>query len=100
MKPNPKTPKTSKLPREIYQLATEIAALQSKARELGLFTNDRELLQCPRCGLKEDVAFDGRLLTCRPDSLGEDTGLRFKELPSNRFRCPACGATVREPASD
>ena len=28
--------------------------------------------------------------------IDEDTGLRFEELSRDRFRCPACGATVRE----
>ena len=77
-------------------LATEIAALQAKAKALGLFANDRELLECPVCGLMENVAVSGFLFTCRPESLDEDTGLRFEELSRDRFRCPACGATVRE----
>ena len=81
---------------KIRALATEIAALQAKARALGLFANDRELLECPVCGLMENVAASGLLLTCRPESLDEDTGLRFEELSRDRFRCPACGATVRE----
>lgn len=80
-------------------LAAEIAALQAKARALGLFANDRELLECPACGLMENVAAGGGLFTCRPESLNEDTGLRFEELFRDRFRCPACGATVREPVS-
>ena len=66
--------------RKIRALATEIAALQAKARALGLFANDRELLECPVCGLMENVAASGLLLTCRPESLDEDTGLRFEEL--------------------
>ena len=82
---------------KLRALATEITALQAKARALGLFANDRELLECTNCGLMENVAAaGGGLFTCRPESLDEDTGLRFKELSRNRFRCPACGATVRE----
>ncbi len=78
-------------------LATQIVALQEKARALGLFANDRELLECPDCGLMENVAAaGGGLFTCRPESLDEDTGLRFQELAQGRFRCPACGATIRE----
>jgi hypothetical protein len=45
-----------------------------------LFANDRELLACAKCGLQEDVAFRGQLITSHPDSVGEDTGLRFVEL--------------------
>jgi hypothetical protein len=82
---------------KLHALATEMAALQAKARALGLFANDRELLKCPDCGLMENVsAAGGGLFTCRPESLDEDTGLRFEELSRDRFRCPACGATVRE----
>ena len=77
-------------------LAKQIVALQAKARALGMFANDRELLECPKCGLQEDVTFSGHLITSHPDSAGEDTGLRFEELASGRFRCPACGATARE----
>lgn len=84
---------------DLRQLAAKVAALQAKARALGLFVNDRELLECPDCGLMENVAFDGRLFTCRPESLDDDTGLRFEELSGDRFRCPACGATVREAGS-
>lgn len=53
--------------------------LKARARELGIFTHDRGLLSCPKCGLIEDVHIDGRLATCWPDRLGCDTGLRFIE---------------------
>ena len=87
--------------KELRSLATEIAALRTKAKALGLFTDDRELLECPVCGLMENVAAaGGGLFTCRPESLDEDTGLRFEELSRDRFRCPACGATVREMDAD
>lgn len=83
--------------KKLRTLATEITALQAKARAFGLFANDRELLECANCGLMENVAAaGGGLFTCRHESLDEDTGLRFKELSRDRFRCPACGATVLE----
>jgi hypothetical protein len=82
--------------KNLRALAAQAVALQAKARELGLFANDRELLACAKCGLQEDVAFSGQLITSHPDSVGEDTGLRFVELADGRFRCPACGATIRE----
>lgn len=47
-------------------------------KSLGMFANDRELLECPRCGLMEDVAAGGMFLTVRPTDLGTDTGLRFQ----------------------
>ncbi len=82
--------------KDLRALATEIAALQAKAKALGLFAHDRELLECPACGLMENVAAGGGLFTCRPESLDEDTGLRFEALSRDRFLCPACGATGRE----
>ena len=66
--------------KNLRALAAQAVALQAKARELGLFANDRELLACAKCGLQEDVAFSGQLITSHPDSVGEDTGLRFVEL--------------------
>ena len=80
----------------IRELATRIVALQAKARALGLFTNDRELLECQKCGLLEDVIVTGQLITCHSSTLGRDTGLRFEELPQNRFRCPACDSIIRQ----
>jgi len=77
-------------------LAGQIVALQAEARALGLFANDRELLACPRCGLVEDVTCTGLLITCRLSALGEDTGLRFEEIKTGKFRCPQCGGIVAE----
>ena len=82
--------------KDLRALATEIASLQAKAKALGLFPHDRELSECPECGLMENVAAGGGLFTCRPESLDDDTGLRFEELARDRFRCPGCGATIRE----
>lgn len=79
----------------LRQLASRIVALQAKARALGLFAHDRDLLECPDCGLLENVACGGQLFTCRPESLNDDTGLRFEEISDDRFRCPACGAMVQ-----
>jgi hypothetical protein len=71
---------------ELRALAKQIVALQARARALGMFADDRELLECHKCGLQEDVACSGLLLTSYPESLGVDTGLRFKELGAGRFR--------------
>ena len=86
----------SQLPIDLRELAARLAALQEKARSLGLFAGDRELLECPNCGLLEDVTFTGQLITWRPSAEGQDTGLRFQELPRDRFRCPACGTIANE----
>ena len=82
----------------LRSLARHLVALQAEARALGMFVDDRELLACRRCGLAEDVSFAGLLITnCSPVS-GEDTGLRFVEITSGKFRCPKCGATLIEPS--
>jgi ribosomal protein S27AE len=77
-------------------LAGQLAVLQAEAHALGMFTGDRELVACSRCGLMEDVTFTGLLITCRASALGEDTGLRFEEIKAGKFRCPKCGVIVTE----
>lgn len=78
----------------IRKLLEGYEELRARARELGVFTNERELLSCPRCGLVEDVACSGLLITHRTGDLAKDTGLRFTEIAEGRFTCPACGAEV------
>lgn len=85
---------------DLRELAAQVNALQATARELGMFTNERELLTCPACGLTEDVTADALLVTYHQDSASEDTGLRFEELAHSGFRCPSCGSTLREPVED
>ena len=82
----------------LYQLASRLAALQEQAQFLGIFPGDRELLECRKCGLLEDVIYTGQLITYRSPAEGQDTGLRFQKLSQHRFRCPACGSTVAEPS--
>ena len=83
-----------KSPSPLRSLARQLAVVQAEARALGIFVDDRELLACRRCGLAEDVSFAGLLITnCSTDPV-EDTGLRFEEITSGKFRCPKCGATV------
>ena len=79
----------------IRELASRIVALRVKALALGLFIDDRELLECWKCGLLEDVTFNGQLITCRTPDFGQDTGLRFEKLPQDRFRCPVCGSMIQ-----
>ena len=79
----------------LRQLAKRVAALREHARSLGIFTGDRELLECRKCGLVEDVTFTGQLITYRPPAEGQDTGLRFQEVSQNTFRCPASGSMVQ-----
>lgn len=84
---------------KLHELARELTNLQKRAKALGVFANDRELLECPRCGLLEDVASTGLLITCRAAALGEDTGLRFVPLADNVFRCPTCAQRVEATAA-
>lgn len=77
-------------------LAGQIVAIQKRMHALGMLA-DREVLDCPRCGLREDVLISGLLITCREPGLQQDTGLRFERLTAESFRCPSCGLTVREP---
>lgn len=96
------TQKTSgkefKIPTGILEVAKRLAELQEQAKALGLFTNDRELLDCQNCGLKEDVTFDGRLITYFGEPSGNDTGQRFKETEKDKiYICPNCGKEVEEP---
>ena len=63
--------------KSLHSLAAELTKLKAKAKGMGVFTNERELLTCPRCGLTEDVTIDGLLITCASSTLGRDTGLRL-----------------------
>lgn len=80
-------------------IVEDIGKLILQARQLakqhGLFPNHRELLKCAHCGLMEDVAFDGRLMTYRDGAEDVDTGLRFSEPDEDGVSCcPGCGARV------
>mgnify|MGYP000859459029 CR=1 FL=1 len=80
----------------LLALARQLVELKAQASQLGLFTDDRELLTCPQCGLAEDVLIDGRLVTWHGCGDGRDTGLRFMPLDDEdrRFSCPECGCEV------
>ena len=92
-----------------HQLALEIRALHQRAKDLGMFIADRELLTCPQCSLLEDLTIESILLTYhRPKDIGlldnngwpvrmplpADSGLRFEEITPTQFRCPACGNLI------
>lgn len=77
-------------------LVRQLEVAQAQARLLGLFTNDRDLLTCPGCGLSEDVLVGGQLVTSVEPGQ-PDTGLRFIEPTADDgpFVCPGCGAEAR-----
>jgi hypothetical protein len=81
----------------IVPLAEQASELHQQAKALGLFANDRELLDCTGCDLAEDVDAAGRLITWHrgDQEIGVDCGLRFEELAADRFRCPVCGTEMR-----
>lgn len=58
----------SGLAQRIKPFAEDILRLQKQAKALGIFVNDRELLACPGCGLLEDVASNGSLMTYSRES--------------------------------
>lgn len=80
---------------ELKRLAVNLHAVKQRATELGMFTDDRELFECPLCGLIEDVTFEGLLVTYQRrelwvESKPPDTGLRFESVGDDKYRCPAC----------
>lgn len=80
---------------DISKVANAFSTAQRQAEALGVFTSDRELLECPDCGLLEDVASDGRLITYyKEDGVIEDTGLRFQEVDRVHFCCPSCKCII------
>lgn len=80
---------------KLHMAAGRLREAKEQARALGMFTDDRELLACPACGLLEDVTVEGMLITYFKDSpQQEDSGLRFKESDGTCFKCPACGASI------
>jgi hypothetical protein len=81
---------------DLRELAAKLVEIQRQAEALGIFTGDRELLECQACGLMEDVAVHGMLFTYREGDPIEDSGLRFEALDEGCWRCPACGAVVEE----
>ena len=88
---------------DIQSLAQEITKIKKQADELGLFTHDRDLLECKFCGLMEDVTFEGFLITYFNSEDIEyhkmkDSGKRFIETNDpNIFICPECGNNTELP---
>lgn len=83
--------------KQIKPLAERLQALKEQAERLGVFTDDRELLECTKCGLEEDVTVDGFLIVCKKSVPGTDTGLQFTKAVENegKYLCPLCGKPAR-----
>ena len=80
----------------LTMLTRQLKQVNAQARALGIFTDDRELLEYRNCGLLEDVTAKGLLVTYPKDSLDpKDCGLRFRPVDKTRFACPKCGTSVK-----
>ena len=74
----------------------KLERVKRQAEALGIFTGDRELLECPSCGLLEDVTIEGFLVTYLRDSADlKDCGRRFRPVDGASSECPSCGTKVR-----
>ena len=58
-----KKKKIQELAADISKLVRHMQPVIEKAEALGIFTHDRELLECQNCGLKEDVRTSDQLIT-------------------------------------
>ena len=77
----------------LHVLCEQLQKIHRQAESAGLFIGDRELLDCTRCGLQEDVLIDGQLVTHQADTTNViDSGLRFATTDDENFICPQCGA--------
>ncbi len=80
---------------DLKPLVRRLVKVKKQAEAIGLFTNDRELLE-RTCGLIEDVAFDGRLFTYhKNDRAFKDTGRRFIKANEDTFCCPVCKTKLK-----
>lgn len=76
---------------ELKALVMQLATIRAQVEAAGGFLHDRELHQCPACGLMEDVLISGKLVTYwRQTAEPVDTGLRFKEVGADQLACPCC----------
>jgi len=78
----------------LYSAVRRLQAAKRLARELGMFVEDRDLLECPACGLWEDVTGEGCLVVYQNDPSQMDSGLRFREVDETHFVCPGCRAVA------
>jgi hypothetical protein len=79
----------------LHVLCEQLQKIHQQAEAAGLFSGDRELLDCTHCGLQEDVLIDGRLVTYQADAAdAADSGLRFAAADDGNFVCPRCGAVI------
>ena len=82
--------------KNVLRIAEQIEATKKQAEKLGMFTHDRDILSCKRCGLYEDVEASGLLVVTRGRGK-KDTGLRFRPVgrSGDYFLCPCCHAKIK-----
>src|SRR5258708_34550146 len=80
-----KKQRSDKVVEEIAPLAAIITKLQAQMKAAGLFPNDRELLDCPRWRLEEDVTIEGLLITSRSEWLAWIPAGDFNRLTTARI---------------
>lgn len=79
----------------LHALCEQLQKIHQQCEITSIFVGDRELLDCARCGLQEDVLIDGRLVTYQVDAAdAADSGLRFAAAGDGHFVCPQCGAVI------
>ena len=85
-----KTTSYKKLYANISKLAKSIIKIQEKADELGLFTADRDLYECWKCGWMEDVECGGRLFSTFRN-MPEIKNYNLKVVKKGKYyQCPSC----------
>jgi rubredoxin len=91
--------KKSIIDKELRALFRQLQKAQEKARSLGIFIDDRELLECPECGLCEDITFQGFLFTHHKDDIFQENprDIQFRQIDDDHFECPVCETTVTVP---
>jgi hypothetical protein len=57
---------------------------------------ERPLLECPGCGLAEDMDMDGNIITYIDGGRMKDTGYRFAIAGNGTWVCPICHTVGRE----
>lgn len=75
---------------EIRSLITKMAPILRHAKYDGTYAGERDLLECPGCGLVEDTAMDGGLLTYIDGGRMKDSGYRFWLSSNGAWICPVC----------
>jgi len=82
--------------KEMRSLISRMTPVMRRAGELGSFIGDRDLLECPECGLIEELNADGRLFTYIDGCQIKDSGFRFTPAGPGAWLCAVCGTVVTD----